>query len=96
MNGHLRVSWALLLQPLNDAPDLPRSCFQRLARTLPWRLEQTPMFIQRVYGLLAKIPWDLMMPIALIGHYVMESQMLRGLKWRAEERARTPGVGRLG
>jgi hypothetical protein len=30
------------------------------------------------------MPWFLMFPIAMAGHFIMESQMLRGIKRRAE------------
>jgi hypothetical protein len=40
--------------------------------------------IERIYGLLAKMPWPLVLLVAGFGHYLMESRMLRGIKRRAE------------
>jgi hypothetical protein len=43
-----------------------------------------PIFIERIYGLLAKMPWFIIAPIALTGHAIMEGKMLKGIKRRAE------------
>jgi hypothetical protein len=45
-----------------------------------------PSLIERIYGLLAKMPWSLLLPVAGFGHYLMASRMLRGIKRRAERR----------
>jgi hypothetical protein len=85
----LRASWALVLEPLtrNRTRLITRS---RMARN--WLAPQeagsaahaTPIFIERIYDLLAKMPWPLMRVVAGSGHYLMESRMLRGIKRRAE------------
>jgi len=43
-----------------------------------------PIFIERIYALLERIPKPLMLAIAAVGHYVMETRMLNGIKRRAE------------
>jgi hypothetical protein len=43
-----------------------------------------PIFIERVYGLLARLPRPLMLAIAGFGHSLMHVRQLRGLKSRAE------------
>jgi hypothetical protein len=43
-----------------------------------------PIFIERVYGILARIPKPLKLGAAYIGHHFMESRMLRNIKRRAE------------
>ncbi len=92
MSGPLRVVWTIFLERIDgsitrliargrvgrnwlaDSPNAPQS--QRL------------IFIERVYSLLARLPWSAMLPIALTGHYLMESRMLRGIQRRAEADAR--------
>lgn len=49
-------------------------------------LPREPILIERVYGLLAKMPWSLLLPVAGFGHYLMTSRMLRSTKRRAERR----------
>jgi hypothetical protein len=46
------------------------------------------IFIERIYSLLARLPWFLMALIAMTGHYIMESRMLYGIKRRAEASVR--------
>lgn len=91
MSGPLRVSWVLALQPNGDGSTrlISRGRISRnwLAHsladsTLPKKL----IFIERIYSLLAMIPWQLMLPIAMAGHTFMESRMLRGIKQRAEKK----------
>jgi hypothetical protein len=88
----LRASWALVLEPLDHGRTrlITRG---RLARE--WLAPQAadsaasrkPLFIERVYSLLARMPWPLMLLAAGFGHYLMESRMLRGIKRRAERRS---------
>jgi hypothetical protein len=47
--------------------------------------------IERVYAMLGKAPRWVVLPIAGIGHYVMQSQQLRGIKQRAERLQRALG-----
>jgi hypothetical protein len=43
-----------------------------------------PIFIERVYGLLGRMPKSLMLAFADFGHGLMETRMLHGIKWRSE------------
>jgi hypothetical protein len=43
-----------------------------------------PIFIERVYGLLARLPVPIMLGIASVGHGLMHVRQLRGIKTRAE------------
>lgn len=45
----------------------------------------SPIFIERVYTVLARSPQLLKLAIAYLGHHLMESRMLRGIKRRAEK-----------
>jgi len=83
------VSWDFLLKPLDQG-------FARLivrARISPQWLERTednaspnsPILIERIYGVLARIPRPLILSVAGFGHRLMEARMLRGIKRRAEE-----------
>jgi len=83
------VSWDFLLKPLYQE-------YTRLivrARISPQWLERTednaspdsPILIERIYGVLAKIPQPLLLGVARFGHRLMEARMLRGIKRRAEE-----------
>jgi len=47
-----------------------------------------PILIQRIYGILAIIPRWIMLPLAGIGHRIMEARMLRGIKRRVESLSR--------
>src|SRR5215208_795449 len=81
----LRASWALVLEPVdqNRTRFIARSrmsedwlALQGARATSPGELK---FFIERIYGLLAKMPWSLLLPVAGFGHYLMESRMLRGI-----------------
>jgi deazaflavin-dependent oxidoreductase (nitroreductase family) len=94
------VSWALFLEPLDG--DRTR-LISRGRISEDWLAPQRAgsvssrkpeFFIERVYGLLAKLPWSLLVPMARFGHYLMETRMLRGIKRRAEAPIRTTGVVR--
>ena len=89
MKGPIRVSWALILETLNHNRTV---LISRGRISTDW-LASSPqanyyrkrtIFIERVYKLMAKTPWFLILPIAMTGHYFMESRMLRGIKSRAE------------
>ena len=89
MAGPLRVSCALVLETISHGKT---KLISRGRVSSDWltpsgsgsALTKRPIFIERVYGLFARIPWFLMAPIALTGHYFMESRMLHGIKWRVE------------
>jgi hypothetical protein len=85
----LRTSWALVVERLDHGRTrlIARGrisdswlAVQATMSTAP----SEPFFIERVYGLLAKMPWPLLLPVAEFGHSMMESRMLRGIKRRAE------------
>jgi hypothetical protein len=46
--------------------------------------QQQPIFIERVYSLLSRIPRPVMITIASFGHGLMEARQLGGIKRRAE------------
>jgi hypothetical protein len=79
-----RVSWALVLDHLGEG----RTRLIARGRISRWEANFTipgePIFIERVYGLLAKLPRPLLLPVAGFGHHLMETRMLRGVKRRAE------------
>jgi hypothetical protein len=85
--GGLLVSWEFFLEPLA----------QRRTRLLvrgrvssQWpaggvgKPIASPRPIERVYGLLARLPRWLMVPVALFGHRIMQTRQLWGIKRRAE------------
>lgn len=85
----LRTSWALVLEPL-DGGHTRLIARGRISRD--WLAGQEanvttpgkPIVIERVYSVLARLPWPLLLPVAGFGHYLMEARMLRGIKRRAE------------
>lgn len=86
LRNALRVSWALILEKIDDGHT---RLISRGRISAGWlapsaQPERRRIFIERVYGLFGKMPWFLVLPVALLGHYVMESHMLRGIKARAE------------
>ena len=87
MASPLRVSWALVLESLNSKRTklISRGRISTDWLTYSGVANKKPIFIERVYGLLKRMPWFLMQPIATLGHYFMESRMLRGVKVRAEK-----------
>jgi deazaflavin-dependent oxidoreductase (nitroreductase family) len=95
-----RVSWALFLDPLGEGRTrlISRGRISEdwlaLQRAGSVSSRKPEFFIERVYGLLAKLPWPLLIPIAGFGHYLMETRMLRGIKRRAEAPILTTGVVR--
>jgi len=83
------VSWEFFLEP---AADNATRLLVRARIADNWLIElgrdigadSGPILIERVYGLLAIVPRWIMLPIARIGHRIMQARMLRGIKRRAE------------
>ncbi|HJW15982.1 MAG TPA: hypothetical protein VJ499_02630 [Flavisolibacter sp.] len=88
MKGPLRVSWALILEPIDDGSSRlisrGRMSKQWLKPSPTDVIRKPQFFIERVYNALSKMPWFLLMPLAMTGHYFMERRMLRGIKLRVE------------
>ncbi|HEY6063679.1 MAG TPA: hypothetical protein VIV35_08730 [Chitinophagaceae bacterium] len=86
--GHLRVSWLLMLESLDKGKtrliSRGRISNDWLTQSKVSTFPRRQIFIERVYSLLAKMPWFILLPFALIGHSIMESRMLRGIKQRVE------------
>ena len=96
----VRTSVALILEPMDRGRT---RLISRGRISEDWLASQgarattsrKPKFlIERVYGLMAKVPWALLIPMASFGHYLMESRMLRGIKRRAEALPRATGGDR--
>lgn len=87
MTGPLRVSWALVLTSLNRGRTrlISRGRISTGWLTYSPPAHHKPIFIERVYQLFSRMPWFVVQPIAMSGHYFMESRMLRGIKKRVEE-----------
>jgi len=89
MAGPLRLSWTLALET-NDNGNTRLISRGRISRD--WLTTSNidpvssakPIFIERIYGLLARLPWQVMSPIAMTGHSIMESHMLTSIKCRSE------------
>lgn len=88
-----RVNWAFVLEPMDGGRArlitrnrISRDFFVFAPQGAHPVTPGEPIFIERVYGLLAKMPWSLLIPVAGFGHYLMASRMLRGIKRRAERR----------
>jgi hypothetical protein len=85
-----RVSWEFLVEPLDQG----HSRLIVRGRVSPHWLDAVnrhdpavsrgPIFIERVYGLLTRIPRPIMLAVASFGHGLMEVRQLRGIKRRAE------------
>lgn len=89
MTGPLRVSWALILEPVGQGKTKLISHARIASDWLRpseynFGASKSRTFIEHIYALLARMPWFLMAPIAFTGHYLMESRMLSGIKRRAE------------
>jgi len=88
-SGEYLVSWEFFLEP---AADNATRLLVRARIADNWLIElgrdigadSGPILIERVYGLLAIVPRWIMLPIARIGHRIMQARMLRGIKRRAE------------
>jgi hypothetical protein len=87
MNSPLRVSWSLNLETSDNKTtnliSYGRISYEWLAYSAP-NSNGNKLFIERIYGLFSKMPWFLIQPFALTGHYMMESRMLKGIKRRVE------------
>jgi len=86
-----RVNWAIVLEPMDGGRTRLITRNRISADVCPPEgghpsSPGKPIFIERVYGLMAKMPWSLLIPLAGFGHYLMASRMLRGIKRRAERR----------
>lgn len=88
MLGKLRMSWLLSLEPVNERQT---RLISRGRISDNWLSpsavpsSKKPIFIERIYSLLARMPWFVLLPVAIIGHSIMESRMLRGIKKRVEK-----------
>jgi len=88
LGGH-QVSYEFLLQPLDDEHTrlVVRGAVSEKwpASIRPSSTESQPsIFIERVYWVLAHIPRPVKLGLAYVGHHLMESRMLHGIKRRAE------------
>lgn len=88
--GGFQVSYGFLLAPL-DHDHTRLTVRGRLSERWPTATHvspassHSPIFIERVYTILARSPKPLKLAIAYLGHHLMESRMLRGIKRRAEK-----------
>lgn len=88
--GGTLTSWEFLLDPLERgrtrlivrARVSPQ--WRAMAASAPTAAQGHPIFIQRAFGVLGKLPAPLLMVAGGFGHRVMQNQQLRGLKRRAE------------
>jgi hypothetical protein len=87
--GVIQVSYEFLLVPLDY--DHTRLVMRgRISQSWPTStkaspaLSQPPTFIELVYGVLERLPRPLKLGVAFLGHHMMESKMLRGIKQRAQ------------
>lgn len=99
MAGTLRVSWVLVLEKLGHEKTrlISRGRISRnwlAPSSVSIARSKRPIFIERIYSILSKMPWFLMLPIALTGHFIMETKMLRGIKRRAEGKYGTRNVSK--
>ena len=88
-SGGYLVSWEFMLERATDNPTrllvrarIADNWLIELGREID--TEGGPILIERVYGLLAIIPRWIMLPLARLGHRIMQARMLRGIKRRAE------------
>ena len=86
--GAPAVSWAFFLEP---AGGLGTRLVVRAKVSSSWRdlarkaaAPDRVLLIHRIYQLLASLPESLMLSLGRIGHGIMETRMLRGIKRRAE------------
>ncbi len=87
--GGNQVSYEFLLSPVDH--DHTRLIVRaRISQRWPAATQagsdeaEPPIFIERIYKVLARIPRPLMLGVAFLGHHLMESRMLHGIKRRAE------------
>jgi hypothetical protein len=85
-----RVSWEFLLKPLERGHTRlivrgrVSSHWLAAAAQDDSTAHHKPIFIERVYGLLAHLPVPIMLGIASFGHGLMHVRQLRGIQTRAE------------
>ena len=87
--GGIQVSYEFLLVPLdhNHTRLIVRGRLSQRwpAATQPSTVSsRSPIFIERVYSVLARIPRPVKLGVAFLGHHLMESRMLQGIKRRSE------------
>jgi len=87
--GGNQVSYEFLLRPLGDGHTrfIVRGTLSERwpSSTRPSSsASRPPISIERVYGIIARIPKPIKLGLAHVGHHFMESRMLRGIKRRAE------------
>jgi hypothetical protein len=89
-SGGIQVSWEFLLQPVDQ--DYSRLIVRgRISRHWPATTQakststRGSILIERIYGVLERTPKPIMLAIAGLGHYIMETRMLRGIKRRVED-----------
>ncbi|HEX6536464.1 MAG TPA: hypothetical protein VF041_17870 [Gemmatimonadaceae bacterium] len=89
-DGISGVSWEFFLVPLERARTrlLVRarvaSRWREMAVGAPRAAGKRRIFIERVYGVLGRLPMPLMLLAGGFGHRVMQNEQLRGIKRRAE------------
>jgi proline iminopeptidase len=97
-SGRSRMSWEFFLDPMEG--DRTRLIVRgRVAAH--WlegpedrgRADDRPLFIERVYRLMATMPRPIMFMVAGLGHGIMQARQLRGLKRRAEAAGEGRGGG---
>ena len=87
--GGTLVTWAFLLEPRDGGRTRllvrnrlsPR--WRETAASAPARAGRT-LLIERVYGVLGRLPSPLLLAAGGFGHRVMQNRQLRGIKQRAE------------
>jgi len=87
--GRSRASWEFLLEPLDPVRTrlIVRGRVSRRWLDGPQDRSASPgrpIFIKRVYRVLARLPRPLLVAIAAFGHRLMQARQLRGIKRRAE------------
>jgi len=93
------MSWEFLLDPLDQGRTrlIVRARvswgWRAMAAAAPTAARAEPIFIERVYGVLARLPAPLLLATGGFGHRVMQNQQLRGIKRRAEAAERRAGSG---
>ena len=83
------MSWEHLVEPLDEGRTrlIVRGRVARSWKGLARRAGEAgrgPIFIERVYRVLGRMPDRLLLLVAGAGHRVMEARHLRGIKRRAE------------
>lgn len=88
--GEPRATWEFLLKHLDRQRTRLVVRGRVSARWLADQPESSPWHkglrpVERVYAVLGKLPWRLVLPLAYFGHRVMQARQLRGIKRRAEQ-----------